>query len=448
MIRVMLMLWGLLCCCGAAVAERVPISGSVVDAVSGARLAGASLWNEVDGPLRSAGDGSFTLARGATQLVVRKAGYQPRTVAVVYPLQIRLQPVTPKALYLSFWAAESHKKRQQLLDLLDETGMNALVIDIKSSRGDIAYSSSLPMPQQAGAQRARTLRDLSALLAELKQRGIYSIARLVVFKDNLLARSRPDLAIRTLSGQLWSDREQMAWVDPFQQEVWDYNIDLAEEVARMGVDEIQFDYIRFPAKAELKFSRANTGANRVAAINGFLERARQRLAPYPVMTAANIFGYICWKPQDDKIGQRLAELSAHVDYISPMLYPSGFSHGIPGYPDPVANSYEVIRRSLDQAVASSGVEALRFRPWLQAFKDYAFDRRSFMASEVMAQVNASDRSGSHGWMLWNAASRFSLPGLQEDIPLGRLSLTAGDSGQGEESVASRSGGEQGPPPTL
>jgi len=127
----------------------------------------------------------------------------------------------------------------------------------------------------------------------------------------------------------------------------------------------------------LMFSQENTGENRVAAINGFLQRAKQQLADYPVMTSANIFGYICWKHKDQKIGQRLVDLAEHIDYLSPMLYPSGFPHGVPGYKNPVEHSYEVIAHSLEKASELTGLPSVRFRPWLQAFRDYAFDRRSF-----------------------------------------------------------------------
>ena len=283
----------------------------------------------------------------------------------------------------------------------------------------------------------RTLKDLPEFLAELKRQGIYTIGRIVVFKDAALARNRRDLAVHTLEGYLWEDREKISWTDPFSLEVWNYNISIAEEAARMGFDEIQFDYIRFPAKSDLMFSRENTGENRVAAINGFLKRAKQRLADYPVMTSANIFGYICWKHKDQKIGQRLIDLAERVDYLSPMLYPSGFPYGVPGYKNPVENPYEVIAHSLQKAGELTGLPAVRFRPWLQAFRDYAFDRRSFGADEIHTQINASDASGSHGWMLWNAASRFSLAGLQQEIPLGELNLVDASPKAGDSTILTK-----------
>ncbi len=152
------------------------------------------------------------------------------------------------------------------------------------------------------------------------------------------------------------------------------------------------------------------------------EASQTTPGPIPGHDIGQYFGYICWKHKDQKIGQRLVDLASYVDYLSPMLYPSGFPHGVPGYPDPVANSYETIALSLARAQKLSGLDGIRFRPWLQAFKDYAFDRRKFTAKDVHAQINASDSSGSHGWMLWNAASRFSLAGLQQQLKAGERHL--------------------------
>ena len=232
---------------------------------------------------------------------------------------------------------------------------------------------------------------------------------------------------------MWEDREKLSWVDPFNPEVWDYNISIAKKAAVLGFDEIQFDYIRFPAKSDLMFSQENSGENRVAAINGFLQRARQQLANQPVMISANIFGYICWKHKDQKIGQRLIDLAQYVDYLSPMLYPSGFPYGIPGFKNPVEHPYEIISHSLQRASELSGLSAVRFRPWLQAFRDYAFDRRHFTAAAIQTQINASDATGSHGWMLWNAASHFSLAGIQQTIQIGELSLV--DAAQKKKTAA-------------
>lgn len=403
----------MLCLCPSAGAQLV--LGSIVDAASGRPLAGVDI-RSFDDHVASAEDGRFALTTEESELIVRLPGYRAQRLSVSSAREIALQPVIPRALYLSFWAADLPAKRERILQLIDELGLNALVIDVKTSRGHIAYRSTIPLASEIGAQQVRPLKDLPEFLEDLKARGIYTIARMVVFKDDLLAKQRPQYAVHAAEAQLWEDREGLSWADPFNLQVQEYNLAVAEEVARLGFDEIQLDYIRFPSRSDLIFSQSLSDEARVTAINAFLDRARQRLAGYPTYLSANIFGYICWKHRDGKIGQRLVDLAERVDYLAPMLYPSGFERGIPGYANPVEYPYQIIANSLQSAQQLSGLAPERFRPWLQAFRDYGFDRRRFLGDEVQAQINASEAMGSHGWMLWNAASRFSLAGLSQSLP--------------------------------
>jgi hypothetical protein len=234
-----------------------------------------------------------------------------------------------------------------------------------------------------------------------------------VFKDNPLAEHRRDLAVKTVAGRSWRDREDLAWTDPFRRGIWDYNIALAAEAASHGFDEIQFDYVRFPDAEGLAYAQASTATTRERTIEGFLAEARRRLIPYNVFLAADVFGYVCWNLDDTGIGQRLETLVAHLDYISPMLYPSSFRFGIPGYPNPVAHPYDIVFRTLGRARDRTGLPPARFRPWLQAFGDYAFDQRLFGAVEIRAQINAAERFGSNGWMLWNPRNVYSREALTE-----------------------------------
>jgi hypothetical protein len=158
----------------------------------------------------------------------------------------------------------------------------------------------------------------------------------------------------------------------------------------------------------------NTQENRVKAISGFLMEARKRLLPYNIFLSADIFGYVCWNLNDTHIGQTLEDLTSHVDYLSPMLYPSGFQYGIPGYRIPVTHSYEIVYLSLKRAQERTRLPSVRFRPWLQAFRDYAFDKRHFEDKEIRDQINAVEKFGSHGWMLWNSQNIYSKYGLKKE----------------------------------
>lgn len=335
---------------------------------------------------------------------------------ITAPLEIKLVPFTPKALYLSFYGIGDKTLRKSALKLIQETELNALVIDVKGDRGMIPYKSTIPLASEVGAQKIITVKDMSDLIKSLKEKGIYTIARIVVFKDNLLALKRPDLAVKTQSGEIWRDREDLAWVDPFKKEVWDYNINIAVEIAQYGFDEIQFDYVRFPDPSSFQFSMPNTMENRVKAISGFLLEAKKRLLPYNVFLSADIFGYVCWNLNDTYIGQTLEELAPHLDYLSPILYPSGFQYGIPGYRVPVTHPYEIVYLALKRAQERTNLPSLRFRPWLQAFRDYAFDGRNFEEKEIRDQINAAEKFGSHGWMLWNPRNIYSGDGLKRDGP--------------------------------
>lgn len=394
-------------------------TGKVVDFSTGRPIEGAivTVDNEV---VRTDGQGMFSMKSYGNKVAARACGYS-RAEAMVpspvlpflsAPFSLKLAPIRPKALYLSSYGIGSKKLRESALRLIDETELNALVIDVKGDRALIPYRSSVPLASSVGAQKIIMLKDVSALIQFLKDKGIYTIARIVVFKDNLLALARPDLAVRAADGGIWRDREKLAWVDPSQREVWEYNISIAVEAAKIGFDEIQFDYVRFPDKPGLRFSMVNTQENRTKAISGFLREARQRLAPYNVFLAADIFGYVSWNLNDTMIGQRLEDLAPILDYMSPMLYPSGFKFGIPGYRIPVAHSYEIVSLTLKKSQERTRLPAIRFRPWLQSFRDYAFDKRHFTGKEISDQINAAESFGSNGWMLWNPHNVYTADGLK------------------------------------
>lgn len=389
-------------------------SGRVVDAVTKQPIAGALVT--VDEVVQETDKNGVFQAETTGRIGVRAHGYRRGEVDANRPdgkgQDIELAPFAPKALYLSFFGVGDSGLRGAALQLLEETELNALVIDVKGDRGMIPYKSEVPLAASVRAERVTTVADIRGLIKSLRGKGVYTIARVVVFKDDPLASSRPDLALRTREGGLWRDREGLAWVDPFKEEVWKYNIAIAVEAARNGFDEIQFDYVRFPDANGLTFSQPNTEESRVKAISGFLAQARKALAPYNVFVAADIFGYVCWNRDDTDIGQRLEDIVPLVDYISPMLYPSGFQDGIPGYANPVQHPYEIVYLSLKRAGARTGVSAKRFRPWLQAFRDYAFDRRAFGGEEIRAQIRAAEHFGADGWMLWNPRNVYSAEGLK------------------------------------
>lgn len=392
-----------------------PLGWHVVDASTGKGIPNATIT--IDGRTTQTDDqGRFQVTDAGRPIAVRAPGYRVASYSYQQLTKqggtLTLVPFSPKALYLTVYGIGSKKLKDAALGLIQRGAANALVIDIKGDRGIVPYPSAIPLTKVDGARKITTIPDLSLLVRDLHNKGIYAIARIVVFKDDPLANARPDLAVKRQDGQLFHDKEGLAWTDPFLPEVRSYNIAIAVEAARAGFDEIQFDYVRFPDSSQrLQFAQPTTQASRTQAIEGFLAEARQQLQPYNVYLSVDIFGYVLWNLNDTGIGQQLEGIVKHVDYISPMLYPSGFRYGIPGYTNPVANPYAVIKLSLENGERRTGISRTRFRPWLQAFRDYAFDRRLFGASEVEAQIRAAKDFGADGWMLWNPRNDYGGIGL-------------------------------------
>jgi hypothetical protein len=316
-------------------------------------------------------------------------------------LDLHLTPFQAQGLYIPFGLLANPEKVRGLLDLIEgtDTDLNALVVDVKGDRGYLAYDSQIPLAVELGVSRGREdWLPLDDLLAEAQARGIYTIARVVVFKDNPLALGRPELAVARADGTVWTDGEGLGWGNPFREEVWEYNIAIAQEVAALGFDEVQFDYLRFPSDGDIGaivYAEENTLETRSAAIREFTHRVTEALRPYGVFTSADVFGLTVWvDPESDmSIGQRVIDVAPLVDYLCPMVYPSTFRSGNLGYADPSAHPYDVIYRS--QLAAEARVPSTtRVRPWLQAYW-YTLD-------EMLTQKQAASDANASGWTFWNA----------------------------------------------
>ena len=320
-----------------------------------------------------------------------------------------------KAVYLSYYGIGDRTIRGRVFDLLDRTELNAVVIDVKGDRGFIPYESQVPLAREAGAIGPVRVRDFDDMLAGLKTKGIRRIARLVVFKDDILAHDRRGWAITDVrTGSPWLDAEHLAWLDPFKEEAWDYPIAVATEAALMGFDEIQFDYLRFPTEGTLgaaRYAKPSTQASRIEAVAAFLVRAHTTLAPIGASLAVDLFGYTAFNLDDTGIGQRLEELAPLVDVLCPMAYPSSYHLGIPRYRDPVAHPYEIVFETVRRARERSAHATVQVRPWIQDFRDYAFDRRSFGVPEIHAQMRGALDAGATGWMLWNPQNHYTREAL-------------------------------------
>jgi hypothetical protein len=324
-------------------------------------------------------------------------------------------PVKVKGIYLTGWMAGQTKGFENLVELANRTEVNAMVIDVKDNTGKLTYHSNLAIVEEIGANSER-IPDVGNLLGTLKKHGIYAIARVVAFEDPILAKSKPELSIITKSGQPWRTRNGLGWVDPYNQEVWDYILDIAEEAAKKGFNEIQFDYVRFPSDGNLKdiVYPSNDGRSRVDVITDFLVYAKERLKPYGVYISADVFGLVTSATDDMLIGQILEDIAKDVDYICPMIYPSHYSSGSYGLANPNGAPYETVYRGLQDAVNRlaklDGFKA-EIRPWLQ---DFTLGKPAYGTEQVRAQIEATYDVGLSEWILWNSANIYTEQALEKE----------------------------------
>ena len=320
-----------------------------------------------------------------------------------------------KGIYVTAKNFSNKQKRQKLLKLLEESDLNAVVLDIKDDQGHLTYQSKVPLAKEVKSNKHASIKDLEELLHELKSRDIYTIARIVTFKDPHLAEQKKEWAIKHRNGGTWKDKQGVLWIDPYHPKVWEYVTDIALEVAQLGFDEIQFDYIRFPDNPK-RLAREGTfpladGRSKAEAIGEFLTFARKRLGEENVVISADVFGLTTTTKDDMGIGQQWEIITQHVDIISPMMYPSHYAKGSYGLKNPEAAPHQTIEEGLKDAIEKNeklkakGLKVAQIRPWYQ---DFDF-RRNYSHKEVEAQIKAGEEFGLKGYLLWNQANRYSIP---------------------------------------
>lgn len=319
----------------------------------------------------------------------------------------RSEPTVIRGLYVNRFAAQSPRKMRSLIALADSTEINAFVIDIKDEFG-VNYVSTDTLVRRNGG-RAGAIPDLRGLLDTLRAHHILRIARIVVFKDSVAARLNPAWTIRKADGSPWRDKKGLTWVNPYDRTLWEYDLRVAEEVARLGFDEIQFDYIRFPEPYKSLPAQVFPGAHdgkKAEVLAEFLRTARERLQHLGVRTTADIFGLVTSVPGALEVGQQWETLAPAVDVLLPMVYPSHYPPGSFHLPHPNAEPYRVVYAAVASAHrrdATLGLTGQQVRPWLQAF---SLGQPRYGPSELVAQKRAVYDAGYQGWVLWNPGSRY------------------------------------------
>ncbi len=320
-----------------------------------------------------------------------------------------------KGIYVTAYSAGGSKNWPVLLDLVDKTDLNAMVIDIKDDYGNITYKTDNAELAKIGTSQS-FIPDIGKLMNTLKDHEIYPIARIVVFKDSVLAKKRSDLTFLNPDGSVWQNGKKESFVNPYLEEVWAYNVAFAKEAAKLGFKEIQFDYVRFPEGFEKKADKlkyAATDQSRVDVVAEFVEYARKELEPLGVRISVDIFGYAASVPAAEGIGQDFVKISEGVHVICPMIYPSHYSTGWFKQKDPDKAPYETIKGAIEdthEKLEPLGEEGPIIRPWIQDFTASWLGKGHYIrygAAEVSAQIKALKDNGVDEYLLWNAGNQYS-----------------------------------------
>src|SRR5438874_187876 len=290
-----------------------------------------------------------------------------------------------------------------------DVGGNAVVFDIKDSDGTVTIPFEHPL---IGAHKTY-IHDVPKYVRFLHSQGMHAIARIAIFRDERLVVSHPELAIKSKrTGQPWRENGKLVWTDPSRIEVQEYDIALAMAAAQAGADEVQFDYVRFPAEGDQKdagfsFQKSHPEWRRSEVIADFLRRAYTTLHPKGVLLSLDVFGIMAWQRQVDlnHTGQDIVRMAKFCDVLSPMIYPSHF-FGMDNIARPGDAPEHFIGESMDRFQKITQGSGVVIRPWLQAF---AWRTRTYSPKYIEVQVLAAKTKGGVGFLFWNANNDYAKP---------------------------------------
>ena len=412
------------------------LEGIVRDAVSGAVLsdtlvlASSTYSGTAIISVRTDNEGRYRLENLPPEVYLKalKPGYkrgEEHVISGQLPDDIKLEPITAKALYVKANVAASREAVTRYFDLIDQTELNAMVLDLKSDNledvGLIYYDSQVPLVRELGTSVNKL--DLPWILAEARKRNIYMIARVHIFAhDNALLEKKPEWYVQnSQTGKPWFADFGIAWLDAYNEQVWDYNIELGVEASRLGFDEVQFDYIRFPSDGDLStatFAGARDWQNNpdemYNTIGRFMERSQKAINNAGAYFGVDVFGYVSWEPQA-MIGQSLSVMGKYADYVYPMVYPSHFVPNELGLGNPSLYPFELVDYSLRAATKQLAGQRAKLRPWLQDFTLIWVPEDQIVQygpKEVRAQIDASEQNAVAGWALWDSDNDYTVGALK------------------------------------
>lgn len=324
-----------------------------------------------------------------------------------------------KGIYVSFNSFASTKKLDSLIKLANESDINAFVIDVKNDYGYLSWKMNESLLEYNPYALDRYyVKNIEKVMKKLKDNNIYTIARIVSFKDPSYGKAHPDKIIRKRKDNTpYTNNDKIVWISPYDENLWEYNVAVAKEAANVGFNEIQFDYVRFPASNGGKLDKTVIYPNKKdegkpVTIQRYLKYAKSELSQVGIYLSADIYGQIGTFKDDMGLGQYWEAMSGYTDSLSPMMYPSHYARHSYGVPTPDADPYKIIYHSaLDSINRNNNIDNhASIRPWIQDFtarwvKGYI----PYGHKEVQLQIDALKGLGIHEYILWNPANRYHPP---------------------------------------
>ena len=328
-------------------------------------------------------------------------------------------PESVKAIYMTSWVAGTPKWRTELKEFIKNSEINSIVIDIKDYSGIVAFDTKSEIVDKVGSEEIRVT-DLKEFIETLHQNNIYTIARITVFQDPIYAKYNSSIAVHTKSGANWKDRKGLMYIDPSAEEFWNYIVEIAKESEKIGFDELNFDYIRFPSDGNMKdivFPVSSVVATasidlpetKEILLENFFKYLQKELKSTGIPISADVFGMVMTNYDGLNIGQVLERIYPYFDFIAPMVYPSHYPATFQGFQNPAVHPYEVVKYSMQRGVErmiAASSSPLKLRPWLQDFDLGA----TYDASKIRAQIQATYDAGLTSWMMWDPSNKYTRDG--------------------------------------
>lgn len=329
-------------------------------------------------------------------------------------------PDQAKGIYLTGYTFSTTARRNELIKLVEETELNALVIDFKDPSGRLMFEPQIEKLKAIPLSRLALEREqYEKILDELQEKNIYTIARITTFQDDTAVLTFPDLALKNKQGGVWRDWKGVAWLDMTNPLTWEVPIAKAREAAAIGFDEIQFDYIRFPSDGNtnnIQYYNLTTEQKKYQKLTEFYQFMAESLKDSNVPLSVDLFGLTYHRRDNQEydlgIGQRLIDAAPYFNYISPMVYPSHYPPNYLGFSNPAAHPYPIVNKALmdgNYILAQATSSKALTRPWLQDFNLGAV----YTAAMVRAQIQASEENNTAGWLLWNSSNRYTVEALKK-----------------------------------